>query len=347
MVTDLRRADRPLWAGHLASACAATFGLGLTTQALAGDHTLLGLPGLVWPGAVLLAVGAVAAAGSVRPWGRRLPGALITISLSLIAALALAGSCFVLLNLIELVVTGSVSDRDGNSDWTTFAERLAAAVLAALFVASALSWRRRTSEPCAHCGASHQAGAVEVAHPAPPHAAPLGVRWTAYAGCAAFIPYLTVHGLGMSGVLAGNERYYEDIDASWPLVFAAFTVGLVGPAVFLLLGLVRPWGMAFPRWTVWLAGRRVPRFLPLVPVWLVAPTLALYGVGSVPYAVVNGYDLWGLGGAASLAFGGYGCALAVAALSYQRRTRPRCAAATGRQEEAIRSAGPVAQGRLR
>ena len=104
---------------------------------------------------------------------------------------------------------------------------------------------------------------------------------------------------------------------------AAGAVG-IALAVFLLLGLVRPWGMVFPQWTVWLAGRRVPRFLPLAPVWLVAPTLALYGTGSLGYAFFTEYGVIGLGGAASLAFGGYGWALTVAAVSYQSRTRPVC-----------------------
>jgi hypothetical protein len=31
-----------------------------------------------------------------------------------------------------------------------------------------------------------------------------------------------------------------------------------GLASFLLLGLVRLWGMVFPRWTLWPAGRRAP-----------------------------------------------------------------------------------------
>ena len=75
---------------------------------------------------------------------------------------------------------------------------------------------------------------------------------------------------------------------------------------------------------MWLAGRRVPRFLPLVPARIVAPTLALYGTGSAIYALAAGYTLIGLGGAASLAFGAYGWALAVAAVSYQRRSRPVC-----------------------
>ncbi|MEU4690098.1 hypothetical protein [Actinoplanes sp. NPDC023714] len=57
----------------------------------------------------------------------------------------------------------------------------------------------------------------------------------------------------------------------------------------------------------------------------VAPTLALCGTGSLVYAFFTEYGVLGLGGAASLAFGGYGWALVAAAVSYQRRTRPICA----------------------
>lgn len=330
-----------MWAGHVASASAAVAGLVLTYQALASDHDLLGLPWLAWPGAVVLLVGAVAAAASFRPWGRRLPAGLVTAALGLVAASSMAGSCFVLLDLIAFVVTGSARD------WSTFIERLVAAALAVLFLAAALSWRHRTSGRCVRCGESHQTGAVELVHPAP-HAAPRGVRWTAYAGCAAFVPYLTVHGVAMNGLIAGAEDHYH-FGVPLPLAFAVFTLGLVGPAVFLLLGLVRPWGMVFPRWTLLLAGRRVPRLLPLSPVLLVAPTLALYGVGSVPWAIASGHgrELWGIGGAASLAFGAYGCALAVAAMSYRCRTRPQCVPTIDRSEQAVPSAGPAVEGRLR
>lgn len=334
---------RPLRVGHLAGGGAAVAGVVLTVRAVLGEHALLGFPRLAWPAVLTLLIGAVVAVASVRPWRRRFPRGFITIGLWLVTAASLAGSCFILLNLIELVVTGSVTDRDGNSDWSTFIERLVAAGLAVLFVAAAISWRGRISGRCARCGAPHPTGAVELVHPAP-HAAPRGVRWAAYAGCLTFAPYLTMHGVGMIGIIPGAEQHY-DFDVPLPLAFVTFALGLVGPAVFLLLGLVRPWGMRFPRWTLWLAGRRVPRFLPLSPVFLVAPTLALYGVGSVPYAVASGQadQLWGIGGAASLAFGGYGCALLVAAVSYRRRTRPRCVSATGRPEKAQ---VPVASGPL-
>lgn len=304
-------------AAHLAGAGAAVAGGWTTAQALAGEHTVLGVPGLAWPAAALLFVGAAAAAASVRPWGRRCPTRLVTAGLGLVAASSLVGSCFLLLNLIALAVTGSVTD------WATFGERLGAVVLGALFTVATRSWLRGVSARCFRCGRSHPSGPATVVHPAP-HAASRAVQWAAYAGCAAFVPYIVIHGLGMAGRIPENAHHYDHFDEPWPVVFTASAVGLVGPAVFLLWGLVRPWGMVFPRWAVWLAGRRVPRLLPLIPVWLVAPTLALYGIGSVFYAIAGGHDIWSLGGAASLAFGGYGCVLAIAAVSYERRTRPHC-----------------------
>jgi hypothetical protein len=190
-------------------------------------------------------------------------------------------------------------------------------VVGALFVATAVAWRQRTAGVCVRCGDAHSPRSARW-HPRP-GAAPPAVRRAAYAGCVSFLPYLVLHTLGAADV-AGIEP--DDFRPPWSAI-AAGVVG-IGLAVFLLLGLVRPWGQIFPRWTLWLAGRRVPRFLPLVPVWLVAPTLALYGAGSLGYALFTGHGVLGLGGAASIAFGTYGSALAVAAVSYQIRTRPSC-----------------------
>jgi hypothetical protein len=316
---EQRRIARRVWAAAVGGGAA---GVTLTVRALAGDTSLIGVPWLAWPAAAVLLVGTLAAAVAVRPSGHRLPARLITAVLGLVTVLSLAASCFLLLDLIELALGGMVADGDGRDDWSTFAERVVAVVLAVLFFAAASSWRSRASGRCARCGETHATGSFDVAYPEP-HAAPRGVRWTAYAGCAAFVPYLTVHGLNTTGVTPGSEDHYH-FDVPLPLAFAVFVLALVGPAIFLLLGLVRPWGMVFPRWTLVLAGRRVPRFLPLSPVWLVAPTLALYGTAGPVYALAGGADFWGLVGAASLAFGGYGWALLVAAISYYRRTRPRC-----------------------
>ena len=96
------------------------------------------------------------------------------------------------------------------------------------------------------------------------------------------------------------------------------------------------WWQDWPRWAPpatavpWLAGRRVPRMLPITPVWLIAPTLILYGFGGGVYALplVTGVLTWDGGDIGLVGFGqpvsfvAYGAALAVAAASYQSRTRP-------------------------
>ncbi|MBC6471219.1 hypothetical protein [Actinomadura alba] len=308
----------PSWVGYAACGWAVLYGCVLVVVALARG-SLFDLPQAAWVAAAVMFAAAVAAAATVRPWGRRVPRGAVSGGVWTVAALTLGASAFLLLNLIELAVTGTVRDREGDPDWSGFAARLCFAAGAALLVATALSWRHRTAATCARCGDAHSPEAVAaVEHPAP-HAAPRRVRWIAYAGCAAFVPYYAVHGFRTAG---------------HTVPWAAWFVlgGLIGLAAFLLLGLVRPWGMAFPRWTWWLAGRRVPRFLPLTPVWLVAPTLALYGTGGGVYTILAGAGVVGdydagtllLAGAAMTAFGGYGWALAIAAVSYRLRTRPRC-----------------------
>lgn len=315
----------PSWAGHAASGAAAAYGCVLLVAALMGYRSFIGvtdigLPDVTWPGAAVLLAGSVIAAATVRPWGGRVPPRALSAGAWGVAVPALVGSCWVLLNLVQLVLTGTVTDSQGDSDWVNFAERLCLAVVGALFVATALSHTRRAAGVCPRCGRAHPPQQSDRRHPAP-HAAPPAVRWIAYAGCCVFLPYLTLHALGTAGVPGIEPNGFRP---AWYMLLAG--VCGIALAVFLLLGLVRPWGMVFPRWTLWLAGRRVPRFLPLTPVWLVAPTLALYGTGSGILAAVGILrgGLIGLGGAASLAFGGYGWALAVAAVSYQLRTRPLC-----------------------
>jgi hypothetical protein len=103
-----------------------------------------------------------------------------------------------------------------------------------------------------------------------------------------------------------------------------------------------PWGQVFPRWTLVLAGRRVPRLLPLLPAWLTAVGLSVYGIFLLifapltavgvlpspaiapPFTTTSGIT-WMIefGG---LAFGGLGLGLVAAARSYATRTRPVCAA---------------------
>lgn len=305
--------------GWAASTSSAIYGGTVLTAATMGRHAFIGLTNAAWPAAAVLLAGAAVAAATLAAPPQRASWRMVSAALWTVAGLALAGSCWVLLSLIELILTGTVRDRDGNSDWLAFSERLSLAVVGALFMATAVAWQRRGAKACPRCGTTHPPMTSTRRHPEPRAASPR-VRLIACAGAAAFVPYLVLHALGAAGV-AGIEP--DGFRPPWQAI--AGGVLAVGLAVFLLFGLVRPWGMVFPRWTLWLAGRRVPRFLPLTPVWLIAPTLALYGTGSLGYAFFTEYGVVSLGGAASIAFGGYGWALGIAAVSYQIRTRPSCA----------------------
>jgi hypothetical protein len=295
------------WAGPAAAAVSAVLGVAVGIGSRAGQHHLAGLPGVAAPGAVVLLTGAVLALA-----GGRRPHRLVTGAMWTVAGLCLAGSCWLLLDLCQLALQGTVTDRAGHSGWLAFGERLALTVTGALFVAAALARR--------------PIGGTVAVRPAEPRPASRRVRWIAYAGCLAWLPYAGLHTLAVLGVPGIEPGEFERrADAAVVLWIA------VGLAVFLLLGLVCGWGQVFPRWAPPLTGRRVPRFLPIVPVWLIAPTFVLYGLGSGVFAVLlqsgvvtwhGGDDVGLIGFAQPISFAGYGLAVAIAAVSYQLRTRP-------------------------
>lgn len=291
-----------VWATRAAGVFTALFGIGTSIGAFAGHDEFAGFPHAAWPGAAVLLL-ASAAVLTRRRW-----------AVWALAVVLLAGSCWLLLNLVELALTGTVTDRHGDPAWPAFLQRLALTAAGALLVAAV---------------ARRSPGGVRP----PAHAAPVRIRRIAYAGCLAWLPYGAGHLLAVVGV-PGLEPHGDRPTYS---MAAALCTGL-GLAVFLLLGLVRPWGMTFPRWTILLAGRRVPRFLPIVPVWLIAPTFVLYGLGAAVYVglVMGGALRWHgrtgfgalayIGVAMPISFAGYGLALIVCAVSYQLRTRPTPAA---------------------
>ncbi|GAA2070629.1 hypothetical protein GCM10009801_21530 [Streptomyces albiaxialis] len=177
--------------------------------------------------------------------------------------------------------------------------------------------------------------------------APRRVRYAAYAGALAFVPYAAMKlTWALDGTFAGvsgaemRERSERNGASGLWLALESWgldgTVLLAALGVFLLLGLVRPWGRVFPRWVPLpaLRGRPVPRWLPLTPALLGAATLAPYGVIGTGYlALCSAGALemrrgdfptprdallvsWiGVG-----AFALYGLALALAARSYWLRT---------------------------
>lgn len=222
-------------------------------------------------------------------------------------ALAAACSAFVLLNLLELAMDGSVHGRDGRSDWSSFGERLGFVGVAVLFALSAVSRRHRVRGTCHRCpAAAHPPGTMtRVVRPPPPDRA---------LGALAFLPHHTF--LRPAPLFAAP---------GWPIpVTGSFRRSSSAPRC--------PRSSRSKGW-YGRGGTVSPRFLPIVPVWLGGPTLLLYRVGGWVYTVlaITGAVRTGLSGADYIlvisvmtAFGGYGWALVIAAVSYQRHTRPVC-----------------------
>ncbi|GGL58451.1 hypothetical protein [Planomonospora parontospora] len=333
------------WAGYAALGWALLYGgFGLIT-ALTGTPMFYRadepLPvALNWISVAVAASAAVTVSAAVRSWGRRVPRPVVPVTLIGLCVLIGAAAFGLLMDVVTLVFTQRVDS------WTATANRALAAIGVLLLIATTRA--HRSSGACVRCGAVHTSSTAR-SRPEPTPAPPR-VRVLAYAGAAAFLPYAamktiwalggtfagvsgaqmlaTMERNGASGALLALER--RGIDA---------TALLAALGVFLIFGLVRPWGQTFPRWTPVLRGRRVPRWLPLAPALIGAATLAPYGAIGLVYAAL------GTSGAVTVsrgdfptpgdallvtwiglgAFAVYGIALAVAAWSYLRRTRPVCA----------------------
>ncbi|MFD3514002.1 hypothetical protein [Streptomyces sp. NPDC058657] len=275
--------------------------------------------------ALALAATAVRARRTGHPAARR--------ALWTAAALSLV-SGFSLLMDVVMLLTGSSPDSVAAA-----AHHALGALGAALLAALARTHGTDRADPVGRAGR----GDAEVP---PPASAPRPVQLTALAGALAFLPYAAMKTVwatggtfaGVSGAEALAVSRRNGASGLW-LTLESYgidaTALLAALGIFLLYGLVRPWGQIFPRWTLLLAGRRVPRWLPLAPAVLGAATLAPYGVlgvGTLALASFGAVELppgdFSTPGAAMTvgwvgvtAFAVYGLALAVAARSYGNRTR--------------------------
>ncbi|MET9919226.1 hypothetical protein ABZZ04_19325 [Streptomyces sp. NPDC006435] len=193
---------------------------------------------------------------------------------------------------------------------------------------------------------------VPVRHP-DASTAPPRTRKAAYLLLCGLLPWATVKTvwtLGGDAFGVTAEKWKESNSGGSEAVRALAAVGIdvtvlaAGLGIFLLTGLMYRWGQVFPRWVPFLSGRRVPRLLPLVPAWLTAVGLSVYGVVLVictPLAALGvlpapepdaelgatpAGTLW-LAAFGGLAFGGLGFGLLLASRSYYARTRPVCATA--------------------
>ncbi|MFJ6759374.1 hypothetical protein ACIQNK_30685 [Streptomyces sp. NPDC091273] len=315
---------RVAWATMLWAVLYAGFGLACALSGTpllyhGGDSRTSGL------GWAVAAVGAVAtmASGAVVLYGLR-PAvrALLWVACGLAGITAFS----LLMDVITLMLGQGVDSR------ASAANKALAAVGAVLLAATATARSGRRS-----------AGTAVRA----PSAAPQPVQLAAWAGTLAFVPYAamklvwasggTFAGISGAEMLAMSERngasgLFLALE-SWGLDPTALLAVL---GVFLLWGLVRPWGQVFPRWTLFLRGRRVPRWLPLAPAVLGAATLAPYGVAGVGYLVLatagvapmrrgdfpSSGDALLVGWIGMVAFAVYGVAVTIAARSYWLRTRP-------------------------
>jgi hypothetical protein len=307
-----------LWAvvyGAFGLACAlsgtSVFHYGVIRGAVAFDWAVVAVAVVA-----ALACGAVVRHG-LRPALRVLLWALC--GLTGIAAFSL------LMDVITLMTGEGVDSR------VAAANRSLAALGAVLLAATARAGRRPTT------------GATAPA----PSLAPSRVQFAAWAGTVAFLPYAAMKLVWVSGgtfagvsgkeMVAISER--NGASGIW-LTLESWgldaTVLLAVLGVFLLWGLVRPWGQVFPHWTVFLRGRRVPRWLPLSPALIGAATLTLYGVLGLGYCTLAAAgvvtmrqgDAHSPGDALLMswigmgAFATYGGALTIAARSYWLRTCP-------------------------
>ncbi|MFF1411239.1 hypothetical protein ACFVX6_15850 [Streptomyces sp. NPDC058289] len=309
------------WATMLWAVLYAGFGLAC---ALSGTSLLLGgdsgTPGLSW---AVVAVGALGTlvSGAVVLFGL-LP--LLRVLLWVVCGLAAITAFSLLMDVITLMLGQGVDSR------ASAANKALAAVGALLLAATARSDRLPA-------GTAVRASS----------AAPRRLQLAAWAGTLAFAPYAAMKLVWASGgtfagitgeeMLAVSERngasgIFLTLE-SWGLDPTALLAVL---GIFLLWGLVRPWGQVFPRWTLFLRGRRVPRWLPLAPALLGAATLAPYGVVGVGYLALatagavtmrrgdfhSSGDALLVGWIGIVAFAVYGLALTIAARSYWLRTRP-------------------------
>ncbi|WP_327679330.1 hypothetical protein [Kitasatospora sp. NBC_00458] len=316
----------------------AAAGWGVAYAALGAGCAVSGtaLFGAARVGWVVAAVGLASAATGVAVARSGLRPVLRTALLAL-CCLAGAGAFSLLMDVITLLFGQGVDSVPGA------VQHALAALGAGLLAGTARVGTAVPGVPAA-ARAGSPAGPPHAPPDAPPEASS-PVRLAAWAGTLGFVPYVvmklvwafggTFAGVSGAEMLAASERngasgLWLTLE-SWGLDATALLAAL---GVFLLWGLVRPWGLVFPRWTLPLSGRRVPRWLPLAPALLGAGTLAPYGVVGVGYAALATVGLievrsgdfptaegallvsWiGLG-----AFAVYGVALAVAARSYWRRT---------------------------
>lgn len=278
-----------------------------------------------WGAIGLCTAAGLAAAGmrvAARPKTVRTTGGtrrpLLAAAWTASGALVVAGAPLLLLDVVGGALPGL-----GIPFYPLGALSKAACVTAGILLGlAARAYARATREGCQGCGRSEPTPAAARGDEPPSWA-----YWAAYAsvvGCLARIAAQAWVGFGASPFGGGMSV----------LVFEA---GFVLGGTLLPLALVHGWGRTWPRWLPRIGGRRVPRRLVLGPAVFVSGGLVTYfGVtlaqmiierlhGRNPFPASGGLDLpetffW----FAVPAYVVWGAGIAVAAVSFARRTRPAC-----------------------
>lgn len=358
----------PTWAPHAAAVWGVLFAVVQVTWAASGT-TVPWSPDVAYAPTVQLLLSAIAvlAAGSCLATTRTLARrgrVVVAAALMLAVPASVVGMASLPAYFVMLASFSGVDSVTG------LAHDLLSAAGAALLILVAMSYRRRLRGRCPRCGRDHAGGFDgPLAHPGP-SVASKRTRVAVYLLMCGLLPWSgvkTIWTLGGDAIGVTAQGWRETNADESGLARALASVGIdvtvlaAMAAIFLLLGLLYPWGQVFPRWTLILSGRRVPRLLPLLPAWLSSVGLSVYGVFLLIYAPLSATGVlpklepsgafttssgitWmvAFGG---LAFAGLGFGLIAAARSYSARTRPICASTTTRvlapSAQQSRSASPL------
>ncbi|UVS76806.1 hypothetical protein [Actinokineospora sp. UTMC 2448] len=301
-------------------------------------------PHVAYHPAVHLALAAVAvAAGAAAVATTRVRSKAVLAVAAAAAAVFATGMLSLPAHVVTLLSFSGVESGAG------LTQVLSSTVGVCLLVGVATRYRRRLRGRCPRCGATHPAEHTGPLVYPPPSVASARTRLLVGVLVCGVVPWAavkTVWTLGGDALGVTAEAWRAGSAGESGVLAALGSVGVdvtvlaAAAALVLVAGLTFRWGQVFPRWAFPVAGRRVPRLLPLLPAWLTAVGLSVYGPLLVAYAALSALgvlpaiapaepfptsaDTTWMVAFGGLAFGGLGSGLLVAAGSYGKRTRPTC-----------------------
>ena len=300
-------------------------------------------PAVAWVVVIAAGIPAVVVGTAMLGEVRRFRPFLITAGVLLAAVLLLfmadlnllvmlAYVPYIFFRLLTGAEIGIYTDSLIQSQWL-IAHQLMCLAGGFLWLAATVSYARKSSDACLHCGRRDGPEGWT----SPDRAARWG-RIAIYVAMVMPILYAVTRYAWVFGIPLGmSQEALRNGQESGMWISGLFLAnfGLVG--ALLTLGLVQRWGEVFPRWMVGLAGRRVPIALAVVPAVLVSILFVVGGIGiwsglgqmvanmvssGATKAEVTGGIIFVVG--PTLLLPVWGVALAVATLGYYYRRRGLC-----------------------